>query len=157
MDEKLCRWLAVLVLVFFANERVYARDGFDPAERPARSAHPMCPQDMKYYRLREGAVVTCICQVSSLVHPIYGSNPYTDDSHVCTAATHSGLYRKLDESRVLVSVVVGSRRTSFLGSTQHGITSVTWRHPWPGSIQLLAPDEQRSTDAEKIRGSRPRT
>lgn len=65
---------------------------------------------------------------------MWGTTVYTDDSHLPTAAVHSGFvpYGQL----MTITVMIFPAQATYLGSTQHGITSGSWS-TWYGSYQII--------------------
>lgn len=56
---------------------------------------------------------------------VWGTDVYTSDSDLATAAVHAGVLRPGETARVRVSFLPG--RESYLGSPRNGITSLSWR------------------------------
>ncbi len=68
---------------------------------------------------------------------IWGSNPYTDDSNLATAAVHAGLLANGETGIIKVQVIPGEQ--AHTGSTRNGVTSGGFG-AFPGSYRIL-PDE----------------
>ncbi len=68
-----------------------------------------------------GRVLTLSCVPYVELHTVYGTDVYTDDSYVCSAAVHAGVISQ--RAGGLVTVKLESGVTSFLPSTRHGVTS----------------------------------
>ena len=66
---------------------------------------------------------------------IWGTNIYTDDSDLATAAVHSG-FVLFNETKVVV-VQVLSGLSNYNGSTQNGVTSFTF-FSWLGSFIFIS-------------------
>ncbi len=64
---------------------------------------------------------------------IYGSDIYTDDSDLSTAAVHAGLLKVGEKGVVKVTILQGQE--SHASSTRHGITSSAWSN-YPGSYKV---------------------
>jgi hypothetical protein len=78
---------------------------------------------------------------------IYGTEFYTSDSHVATAAVHAGIL-KLGQTGI-VKVTTFPTHPQYQGSTQNGITSSSWS-AYPGfRIQALDDEDMDLTDFEK--------
>lgn len=54
---------------------------------------------------------------------VYGDNPYSQDSHMCTSARHSGV---IDQSGGFFEVKNIGNIPSFNSSSKNGITTMTW-------------------------------
>ncbi|MFL6229382.1 MAG: LCCL domain-containing protein [Pyrinomonadaceae bacterium] len=61
------------------------------------------------------------CPSDGTAQPIYGSDIYTDDSSICTAAVHAGLISI--ERGGVVSIEIRPGRSTYGSTTRHGIKS----------------------------------
>lgn len=68
-----------------------------------------------------GRVLTFFCPAQLQLQTIYGTDVYTDDSAVCSAAVHAGTIRQRSGGMVAIRILTGV--TSFSASTRHGLTS----------------------------------
>lgn len=64
---------------------------------------------------------------------VYGTDYYTDDSSLATAAVHAGALRNGETGVVRVTILRGTR--SYQGSTRYGVTSSGW-DSWYGSFSV---------------------
>jgi hypothetical protein len=64
---------------------------------------------------------------------IWGTDVYTDDSSLGTAAVHAGVLRVGERKQVRVTILPG--QTSYQGSTRNGVTTGDWES-WAGSYQF---------------------
>jgi hypothetical protein len=64
------------------------------------------------------------CPAEGSAKPIYGSDIYTDDSSICTAAVHVGLISV--ESGGLVTIESRPGRSTYGSTTRHGIKSINF-------------------------------
>ena len=64
------------------------------------------------------------CPAEGSAKPIYGSDIYTDDSSICTAAVHVGLISV--ESGGLVTIEIRPGRSTYGSTTRHGIKSINF-------------------------------
>ena len=86
----------------------------------AQEAPPACPSG----GMAEGAdQVVCLCPAGAASGSVWGSDPYTADSDLCTAAVHAGV-RTPNGGAIQAFAVSGS--DSFIGSQQNGVTSADW-------------------------------
>ncbi len=66
---------------------------------------------------------------------VWGSDVYTDDSHLATAAVHAGLVKSGETAIVKLTVLPG--QASYTGGTANGVTTDGWDQ-WDGSFKLEA-------------------
>jgi hypothetical protein len=90
--------------------------------------------DATSYRGSNGGAFTFDCLRGGSLNPVWGTDVYTDDSSVCTAAVHAGLIT-LDEGGV---VVIRIRRglDAYEGSTRNGVRTSAYEH-WDGSFEFI--------------------
>lgn len=62
--------------------------------------------------------------VGQVGHSVWGTEVYTCDSHLATAAVHAGILKK--GQRGIVKVTIVKSPESHLGATQNGVTSANW-------------------------------
>jgi ABC-type transport system substrate-binding protein len=65
---------------------------------------------------------------------VWGTDVYTDDSSVCTAAVHAGAITVEDGGEVTIEIRPG--QDSYVGSEQNGIESSPYG-PWGGSFAVV--------------------
>lgn len=68
-----------------------------------------------------GRVLTFQCLGPFEIYPLFGTDVYTDDSSVCSAAVHAGLITQ--KAGGLVSIKLMNGIESFVASTRNGVTS----------------------------------
>jgi hypothetical protein len=85
-------------------------------------------------RLGPEPETSCACPAAGLAGAVWGSDPYTDDSDVCTAARHAGVIGD-EGGTVAVRRVEGE--PSYAGSTRNGITSMDYG-PWEESFTFAS-------------------
>ena len=71
-----------------------------------------------------------VCPPQQAPTGVYGTDTYTDDSPICTAAVHAGVITA--DKGGLVTVVIGGPEQRFAGTTRNGVTSQEFA-AWPGS------------------------
>ncbi len=86
------------------------------------------------HRGADGEIFEYVCPPGGHPGPIWGTDVYTDDSSVCTAAVHAGLF-PLDEGG-RVRIVIRTGRDSYTGSTRNGMISEDYGH-WDGSFSFV--------------------
>jgi hypothetical protein len=100
-------------------------------ERESTSEPMSYPMHMSPFRSQDLGWSIMLPLYGSALGHIYGSDIYTDDSDVATAAMHAGVLQK-DESRVVKVFITGPRR-SFSKSLRNGIQSHKF-HYFAGSF-----------------------
>jgi LCCL domain len=99
------------------------------------------------YALSVGKQYTYTCPPGGTLGSVYGTNVYTDDSSVCTAAVNSGLITVATGGKVTIQIAKG--RSSYSGSTRHGVSSNSYGS-WPASyvfVKSAAPTTTTSKTA----------
>jgi hypothetical protein len=76
------------------------------------------------------------CPPAGVADTIWGTDVYTDDSSVCTAAVHSGLITLAEGGAVTIEMRPG--RDSYAPSTRNGIESLAWGQ-WSSSFRFVEP------------------
>jgi hypothetical protein len=85
------------------------------------------------FRAFAGEHFTFICPPGGAAGTIWGTDVYTDDSSVCTAAVHAGRITLAKGGNVPIEVRPG--QGSYKGSTRNGITSFDYG-AWQGSFTV---------------------
>ena len=76
------------------------------------------------FKGEEGQTYKLRCPADGTAHAIYGSDVYTIDSSICTAAVHAGIITLEDGGLVTVEIRPG--RQIYGSTTRNGIKSSTW-------------------------------
>jgi hypothetical protein len=84
--------------------------------------------------LGAGGRMTVICPPLGTVGTVWGTDVYTDDSSICTAAVHAGALTLSRGSAVVIEGRPGE--PSYQGTTRGGITTLSYG-PWSGSFVLV--------------------
>ena len=93
-----------------------------------------CPATFQVYRAGGGAL-SCICTAEQTAQgTVWGTDVYTHDSSVCTAAVHVGRITLASGGTVTIEMRPG--QASYLGSTRNGITSNSYG-AWGCSVAVL--------------------
>ena len=71
-----------------------------------------------------GKRYTYSCPPNTTARGVWGTDIYTRDSRICTAAVHAGLITFADGGTVTIEMVAG--QSSYTGSTRNGVTSAGW-------------------------------
>lgn len=78
--------------------------------------------------------ITYVCPANGTVAIVWGTDLYTDDSSVCTAAVHEGLITLGSGGRVTIEIRAGA--SSYQGTTRNGVTSNSYAS-WGGSYVFV--------------------
>ncbi len=77
---------------------------------------------------------TYMCPSSGRVGTVYGTDVYTDDSSICSAAVHAGLITARDGGKVIIRIRPGEN--SYIASDRNGVRSNGYGG-WGGSFIFL--------------------
>src|SRR3989449_2628795 len=86
------------------------------------------------FRGQNGAQFVYTCPFYGAAGGVYGTDVYTDDSSVCTAAVHTGRITLAGGGTVTIEIRPG--QSSYKASTRNGITSSSWGS-WAGSFVVV--------------------
>lgn len=86
------------------------------------------------WRDRRATTVRVFCPPGSATGSVWGSNPYTDDSSICTAAVHYGRIRPETGGNFGVRIFMGL--SSYRGSVRNGVTTRDFAR-FPGSFMIV--------------------
>ena len=71
-----------------------------------------------------GKRYTYSCPPNTAARSVWGTDTYTRDSRICSAAVHAGLITFANGGTVTLEQVAG--QDSYTGSTRNGVTSASW-------------------------------
>jgi hypothetical protein len=83
------------------------------------------------FRSLSGQKLAFRCSPAGNVGRVWGTDVYTDDSSICTAAVHAGRISVEQGGRIVVEIRPG--QDAYQGSARNGITSSPWGN-WAGSF-----------------------
>jgi hypothetical protein len=83
------------------------------------------------FRERVGERFAFVCPQRGTAHTVWGSDSYTDDSSVCTAAVHAGEIDFGSGGTVVIEMEAG--RDSYDGSERNGVSTSAYGE-WPGGF-----------------------
>jgi hypothetical protein len=83
------------------------------------------------YRGQDGKRIAFLCPPDGEIGSVWGTDTYTDDSSVCSAAVHAGLINPVEGGRIVVEIAPGE--DSYEGSEANGVTSQDYGS-WDGSF-----------------------
>ena len=99
-----------------------------PAAPPGSGEFDVSPQSWQRtaseYRGKNGTLITLDCSPDGSPGSVYGTDTYTDDSSICTAAVHAGLLTVADGGKVTIEIAPGA--DSYGGTTANGVTSASY-------------------------------
>lgn len=87
------------------------------------------------YRGKNGQQFTFNCPANGKASTVYGTDVYTDDSSICTAAVHQGLIKL--ESGGIVTIEIRNGQDAYIGSERNGITTSDFNNHWLGSFAFV--------------------
>jgi len=86
---------------------------------------------------KEGQTMTLACSPNGTTHTVWGSDIYTSDSSICTAAVHSGLITLQQGGSVTIELRPG--RSIYGASERNGVTTSMYGS-WPQSFVFKTPN-----------------
>jgi hypothetical protein len=101
---------------------------------PASPVELTCNTGAQTFDGGPGTAFTGTCPAGCTAGIVWGTNTYTDDSSVCTAAIHAGV---LTEAGGPVTFVIEDGQAEYPSSEQNGIISSSWPE-WPRSFSFQA-------------------
>ena len=89
----------------------------------------------RFYSNWYGAKLSFIVKGDPNDGEVMGSNPYTLDSMLATAAVHAGIVKPGETKVVRVEIILAPPK--FAGSERNGVTSIDWEEPETGAFRFL--------------------
>ncbi len=90
--------------------------------------------DARAYRGRVGTIVSVTCPPNGSPGPVWGSDVYSDDSRVCTAALHSGRVSLQTGGTFQIQILPG--QPAYLATMRNGVTTRPYG-AYPGSFSIV--------------------
>jgi hypothetical protein len=81
-------------------------------------------------RGKNGQQFSYTCPANITINSVWGTDTYTDDSRICSAAIHAGKITQAAGGSVTIEIAPG--QASYLGSSRNGVTSSNYGS-WSGS------------------------
>jgi hypothetical protein len=108
-----------------------AHDGVEPSDisRVTSALAGNCPSNL----VGVTTSGSCYCPPLSTFGSLWGTGVYTSDSHLCSAAVHSGVISASTGGDVSYTLLAG--RSAYCGSTQNGVVSRTYGS-WSASYSV---------------------
>lgn len=97
---------------------VFVRDPSSPAPAIAASGHMRADS----WPRQAGRIISFYCEPHFQLYTVYGTDPYTDDSYVCTAAVHAGILTQRLGGMVTIKLL--DSRSSFAAGSRNGVTTL---------------------------------
>jgi hypothetical protein len=85
-------------------------------------------------RGRNGQRFSFACEANGHLSSVWGTDIYTDDSRVCSAAVHAGFITLQSGGTVTIEIRAG--QDSYAASTRNGVSSGSWGS-WTGSYVFV--------------------
>lgn len=121
--------------VFLASAPPTSGDGpSSTASKPTRSAEARWSATAVPYRERTDEVVVVHCPPGGTPAVVWGTDVYTDDSSVCSAAVHAG--RLTLAGGGTVRIQIGPGKEAFHGSVRNGVATSDYG-AWGGSFTFV--------------------
>jgi|GEM_PF-2952091 len=92
-----------------------------------------CTDARRYRTSRFGTTFRCTCGPNTRLGAVWGSGVYTDDSSICAAAVHMGLFSARRGGSVSVRMV--GARQSYQGGDRYGVSSRSYGR-WHNSFTV---------------------
>jgi hypothetical protein len=83
------------------------------------------------YRDQDGRRIAFLCPPDGEITSVWGTETYTDDSSVCSAAVHAGIINPIEGGRVVIEIAPGE--LTYEGTEANGVTSQDYGS-WDGSF-----------------------
>ena len=105
-----------------------------PTARTSASAAPTGARAPSTSAARTARSSSTAAPRRASIEDVYGTDLYTDDTSVCSAAVHAGLITVATGGDVTIEIRPGA--ASYTGSTRHGVTSQDY-DSWSGSYVFV--------------------
>lgn len=86
------------------------------------------------YRGQIGKQLAVTCEPGFSLASVWGTDVYTDDSDICSAAVHAGMISQAGGGTVVIAIAEG--QPGYVGSERNGVTSSDWS-AWPGGYYFV--------------------
>jgi hypothetical protein len=129
----IARWIPAGALVMLMRGLASGLFCAVPAAAQQQQLRTEWNTNVTEYRGQNGRPVTVICPSGGSAGDVWGTDSYTDDSSVCSAAAHAGVISLVKGG--VVTIVIGPGGDSYTESTRNGVTSRSFGKA-PGSFTI---------------------
>jgi hypothetical protein len=102
-----------------------------PTVIPPNSVNILWNERATFLRGQNGSTFSYYCPPSGVIGSVYGANIYTDDSSICSAAVHMGLFTVFTGGYATIQIKEG--QSIYYGDVRNGVTSSSYGS-WSGSF-----------------------
>jgi hypothetical protein len=111
-------------------------DRSEDADRNEATAPDPWTMTAGQYHGKNGQRFSFHCPPGGIQHRVWGTEVYTDDSSICTAAVHTGAITFDKGGFISIEILPG--QDAYEGTTSHGVTTGGWGS-WSGSFRVIHP------------------
>jgi len=101
-----------------------------PTVIPPNAVNILWTQNATTLRGQNGSTFSYYCPANGTIGTVYGTNTYTDDSSICSAAVHMGLFTAATGGYPTIQIKEG--QSFYYGDIRNGVTSYSYGS-WVGS------------------------
>jgi len=101
-----------------------------PTVIPPNAVNILWTQNATTLRGQNGSTFSYYCPPNGTIGSVYGTNTYTDDSSICSAAVHMGLFTAATGGYPTIQIKEG--QSFYYGDIRYGVTSYAYGS-WSGS------------------------
>jgi hypothetical protein len=134
-------WVMELVLYrdgieYFAHTETISINEDTITPREIMSYSPDSPTNLTAYRGQNDQTYRFLVTGNESAGTVWGTDIYTDDSNLATAAVHAGALAHEQTGVVIVRILPG--QDNYVGSVRNGVTSAAWVS-FSGSFEFVLP------------------
>lgn len=129
--QKISLCITLLVIPFITSSQVFGFSG--NSKNPSQNTINW-GTNATSLRGQNGQRVTYTCPGGGSFGRVWGTDVYTDDSSICTAAVHAGRINAQAGGAVTIEIRAG--QSQYNGSTRYGVTSANYG-AWQGSYIFI--------------------
>ena len=128
------RFLTRLLGRLLAGLLVFALGACDSSSDPPNASGIEWSDHAEDLTGTTGQRFTFTCPADGVFYVVWGTDLYSDDSSICTAAVHAGRITRSAGGIVTIELRPGA--VSYTGSTRNGVTTRDWDE-WPRSFVIF--------------------
>ena len=125
---------AIQRALLFAAALTFTACGDDDSTSPGTSNNATditWSQDALNRRANIGQTFVYNCSANGTFDSVWGTDVYTDDSSICTAAVHAGKITRTAGGQVTIEIRPG--QASYIGTIRNGVATIDYGS-WGGSF-----------------------